>query len=203
MVVQQGTILKAVSTMDMPENVKAQNVWYYKLVGVNPISDEDALDAIQTGVEAFFTDLIAAISSSCTLDDIIVHEWEWDVEEGWQTGRFVGVRVISVTFTGTLQMLPHAVAAVITAFTEAVKRRSRKSVAGMTEDTQQDSIWSGTALTALALAAIQWLSNLVILGSDQLEPGLGGSDGGWWPFLSALVSAIAGSQRQRKPGIGI
>lgn len=203
MTVQQGTVLKAVSTEDLPGTVKAQNVWYWKLVGVNPISDTAAMDAIVDAIEAFFTDLATRTQENITLDDVIVHEWEFDAVEGWQTGRFIGVRELSVVFTNVLQMLPHAVAAVITAFTQDVKRRSRKSIAGLTEDTQDSSAWSGDTVTALAAAAVEWLANRVILGSDQLEPGLAGYDGLWYPLVSALVSSITGSQRQRKPGIGI
>jgi len=203
MAVQQGVILKAVSTMDLPLAHVAQNVWYWKLVGVNPISDVDAMSTIVDGVHAFFTDVIASVENSVTLDDVIVHEWEYSAELGWHTGRFVGVSNLSVTFTGATEMLPHACAAVITAFTENVKKRSRKSVAGYSEATQTDSTWAGAVVTALVAAAAQWLSNLVILGSDQLQPGLPGKDGGWWPFIAMLVSAIVGSQRQRKPGVGI
>lgn len=203
MVVQQGTILKAVSTMDLPLETKAQNVWYWRLVGINPISDEDALSAIETAVENFFGELTGAIKSTITLDDAIVHEWEYSVELGWHTGRLVGVKDLDVTFVNTDEMLPHAAAAVMTAYTDDVKKRSRKSIAGFAEDTQEASEWAGGTIASLVLAALEWLANQVILGSDQLEPGLPGKDGDWWPFIAALVSGIVGSQRQRKPGIGI
>lgn len=203
MAVQQGTILKAVSTMDLPLATKAQNVWYWKLVGINPISDEDAMEAIETAVENFFTEVIQSVQEDVTLDDVIVHEWEYSEELGWHTGRFVGVNELSVVFTGATEMLPHANAAIITAFTDDVKKRSRKSIAGYTEAAQTASEWAGPIITALVAAAVEWMSNQVILGSDQLQPGLPGKDGNWWPFIASLVSALVGSQRQRKPGIGI
>jgi len=203
MTVQQGTILKAVSTMNLPLATKAQNVWYWKLVGVNTISDADALLTIEAGIEDFFTEVALSTLDTVTLEDVVVHEWEYDAELGWHTGRYVGVNELDVTFGGEVDMLPHAAAAVITAYTEDVKKRSRKSIAGQTEGAQTASEWSAPVLTSLVLAAVQWLANLVILGSDQLEPGLPGKDGDWWPFIAALVSSIVGSQRQRKPGIGI
>jgi len=198
-----GTVVKAVSTMDMPGAVLAQNVWFWKMTGTSTRDDSLVLAAVVTAVEAFFTELITQISEECSLDDVIVHEWDYNVEEGWHTGRFVGIADLDVTFTGTADMLPHADAGTITAFTLDVNRRSRKSVAGFTEATQTQSYWIASVLTALAAAGVEWLTDQVVSGADYLAPGLAGNNGIWYALITGLASAIVGSQRQRKPGIGI
>jgi len=204
MTVEQGAILKAVLSIDMPDTQVAQNVYYWELNGTNPIDDQDVMDAIKDGLEALYDELDLRVMDNVHLDNVKVNEMDWNPgEEKWDTGRFVGEDAIVDTFAGTGDMLPHAVAAVITAFTEDVKRRGRKFFAGFDDQVVDRSSWTGATITALVAAGVRWLADLVIAGGDHLVPGIPSNLGTWLPFISVLISSIAGSQRRRKPGLGI
>jgi len=204
MAVEQGTVLKAVLSIDMPDTQVAQNVFYWELNGTNPIDEQDIMDTIVDGLELLFDELDLRVVEGVHLDNVKVNEMDWNAGESrWDTGRFVGEEAIVDTFAGPGDMFPHAVAAVITAFTEDVKRRGRKFFAGFDEDVATGSTWSGATVTALVAAGVRWLVDLVIAGGDHLVPGIPSNLGTWLPFISVLISSIAGSQRRRKPGLGI
>lgn len=203
MAVSPGTILKAVSEMTMPGEHKAQNVWYWRLNSEGDQSEATILTHIAAKLNAIFAEIEDHIHADVTLDTVTVNEWVWDEVEGWETGIYIGEAALADAFVGAGDMLPHAVAATVTASTTDVNRRSRKSFAGFTETTQDDSKLSVAVVTAVAAAALEWVTAQVILGSDNLDPGLGGSDGVFYPLAVALVADILGSQRRRKPGLGI
>ena len=203
MTVSPGEYIKAVSTHDLSNSVLGQNVWYWKLESTGDVDYSDIMDTIETMVEAVFQDLDSMIWSQTELQDVIANVWEYDAQDGWKTGRLIGIRPLSDTFGNSTNMFPHAVAMTITGFPVDVRTRSRKSFGGFGENTANDSTVTASALTALGNVAVEWLTSQVISGSDVLEPGIPSLGGIWRPLLYALVSDITGSQKQRKPGIGI
>jgi len=203
MTIAQGTILKAVSTMNVSTGIVAQNVWYWRVQGINPVSETATMTQIKGAIEDFFDELANQIKDTCSLDDVIVHEWDYDATEGWHTGTYIGTSTLADTFAETDQLLPPQCAAVITGVTNDVKCLSRKSVAGFVENEQGAGDLIAAAVTALTLAATQWMADRTIAGSDHLSPGVPKKDGTWEPLVSAIVGTLVGSQRQRKLGIGI
>jgi hypothetical protein len=203
MAVAIGTILKAVSTMSLPGGNIAQNVWYWEVVGTTPVSEATILSAIATRISLAFSQVAQYIRSTVTLDTVAVHEWEWNGTDAWETGEYIGEAALSDNFTGAANMLPHACAATVSASTSDVNRTSRKSIAGLDETTQDQSDLISAVVTAVANFATQWLADVSLGGSEFLDPGLPGGDGVFYPLLVAAVSDILGSQRRRKPGIGV
>lgn len=203
MTIAIGTTLKAVSTMTLPGGNIAQNVWYWKLAGTTPVSEATVLAAIATRISLCFAQVQAYIRSTVTLDTVAVHTWVWDGVSAWETGLYVGEAALSDSFAGAANMLPHAAAGVISASTSDVNRTSRKSIAGLDESTQDQSEFISAVVTALVNFGSQWLADIVLGGSEFLDPGLPGGDGVFYPLLVAAVGDIVGSQRRRKPGIGV
>ena len=203
MTVEIGDVLKLVASVSMPGNWTAQNVFYVKLGGTSPITDAEAESEAVSYVEAIYDTMDGEISQDCSLDDLTIHKYVPDPGVGWETGDYVGVANLTDNFTGVIQMLPHAVAAVVTGFVSDVKVRSRKSFAGFAEDQQDDSLWVAGALTALANAAAAWIADWTWIGTEYFDPGVPLQDGSWLPLIATLVGAVAGSQRRRKPGVGI
>lgn len=203
MTVSDGTVLQGVAYMTLPGGHIAQNVFYWQLIGGTDATDANCITAITSKINAFFTDLAAQIKSTVILGTVTIHEWDWDGVSAWETGRLLGEAALTDSFAGTYDLLPFQSAAIITAFTSDVRRRSRKSIAGFTEFEQVDSDLTAAAETALGNAAVEWLSNAIIMGAQQLAPVLAGSDGLVYPLLTALISSVPGSQRQRKPGVGV
>lgn len=203
MAIAQGTGLKCVVTLTLPANVIAQNIFYFQVIGINPIDEAAALTTIASAMNAIYATIEDYVVSTATLDTVKVHEWDWDPVEGWETGTYIGEAALADNFAGVGDMLPHAVAATITGKTPNVKTRSRKSFAGLTEASSSGSTLAGPVITALVAAAVQWLLTRTIIGSDALDPVVPDKYGEFAALIVALVSEILGSQRQRKPGIGV
>ncbi|MCK4627334.1 MAG: hypothetical protein KAV00_18625, partial [Phycisphaerae bacterium] len=136
--------------------------------------------------------------------DVVVHEWDWNaVESEWETGRFVGLDSLVEAPTLADDMLPHAVAATITGFSEDVNTRSRKSISGFCDTRQLESNWTGATIVDLVLTAASWISLFSLGGVDSLEAVVPSKLGVAESLIATLVSTVIGSQRQRKPGEGI
>jgi len=203
MTVTIGTVLRAVVTLDMPGGNVAQNVFYLRLGGVSPITDIEAETQVIDYVENFYAQIEDQISQDVDLRDVAINEYDPDVGVGWETGRWVGGGTLTDAFVGGISMWPHAVAAIITGFVEDPKVRSRKSIPGFVESAEDDSILSAPAIADMVLAAVEWITSWTWLGTEYLEPGVPAQLGVWMPLITALVSAVVGSQRRRKPGVGI
>lgn len=203
MTVTQGTYLKGVVTWALPQLVVAQNVFYWQLKGLSPVADAFLVAAVQTGLEAMFDNLGADWSNDAALESFILNEWEYDGEDGWHTGRYVGEDTLTDNFESSTDMLPHAVAATITANTANVKTRSRKSLPGVIDSGANDSILQAPTIAAVVAWTVDWISDMFVDTNEHLEPGVPGLEGIWYPLLLGFLSGVVGSQRRRKPGIGI
>jgi len=203
MTIADGTVLKCVASLYMPDAVIAQNVFYVKANLAAPVTDNSILTAIGTYIDNFYTALNADIDSAVVVGDAVVNEWDWDGTSEWETGRYVGQVSLTSTPTGAGDMLPHAVAATITGYCEEPRSRSRKSVPGFVEGSSTVSDWNAATLVRLVAAALIWISAVGLTGSDTLAPVIPTNLGTALPLIATLVSSIIGSQRQRKPGEGI
>ena len=204
MPVSDGTVLKAVATIYMPESVIAQNVFFVKLNTVDPWADTTLGAQIANYVDAVYANILADMDSGCSLGDVDIHEWEWDgVLDKWVTGRFVDLAALTGAPAAAGDMSPHACAAVVTGFAEAVNTRSRKSFPGFGEAKNTESNWVAGTITNLVGAAADWISLYALGGTQSLEAVIPNKYGVAVPIIASLVSSIVGSQRQRKPGEGI
>lgn len=204
MAVQDGTILKCVADMVMPSDVVHQNVFYLKLNTAAPWADAALVIEVGDYVDAVYANILDDIDNDCTLGDVIVNEWDWNaIEDQWETGRYVGLSALVGVPAGVGDMLPHAVAATTTGYSEDVGARSRKSYSGFTDDKQQESNWVAGAIVDLVAAAADWISLYALGGVDSLEPVIPTKTGLALSLIASLVSTIIGSQRQRKPGEGV
>lgn len=203
MTVNDGDYLKCVASLTIEGPTEAQNVFYLKLNTAAPWTDANIMVQIVNYLEALYDNLVTSVHASTTLDSVDVHKWVWDAVDGWVTSDFIGNSVLADIFAGTGDALPNAAAAVVSAFAQDVKTRSRKSFPGFNENASTKSFWTSPALVELAAAAIDWFTLFALGGVDSLEPGIPGKGGVWHDIISVLFSTLIGSQRQRKPGIGI
>lgn len=203
MTVAPGDILQVVQTINMPDLVKAQNVFTFIAGGTGTATDPVITATIEVFLENFYDELAGRISSAVSLAEATINAMSYDITDGWLVDRNVGTAEPSVTFGATGDMLPHASAAVITAPTAVPKRRSRKSIAGCVEAEVDNSEITTTLLTALALAAIEWITDTPVTGGIILISSLLSDLGITIPLVAATVPDVVGSQRRRKPGVGI
>lgn len=203
MTVSDGDILKAVVSINMPLDVTAQNVFYFKVESAIDYSNSVVMTAIKTWCEDFYDTFAGSVKSTVELEAVEVVKWVWDAIDGWRTAQFVGIALLLDTFSSTGELMPHAVAAILSGSTLDPKVPTRKSIAGFTEPTMEASEIGPGSLAELANAATAWLTDKVLTGSDILVPGVPGKGNNWQDLLAVTVSSIVGSQRRRKPGVGI
>jgi hypothetical protein len=209
MALPDGTILKCVVTIELPDTVIAQNVWHWRLRDPESIEPTDIqiLNAIENHLEDIYTNLQSSIANDVLVDEVDVDVVEWNpTEEYWETVLNVGSRVLGINGSNATDAVPHGVAAAITGDTAQPRSRARKFFPGFAENGVDDSTWSGGVLTALAAAIVDWLTDRMVYSTAVLEPGIPGegvlSAGVWLPLISAAAQGIAAYQRRRKPGVG-
>lgn len=203
MTVDDNDLLQARVFFDMPEQVISECTFAYKADLAAPQTDATVLAAIDAQMDDMWTNLVTQITEDVQLDHMELREMAW-VTDVWEVVRHIGESIPGVTFTSIVEMLPHAVAPYITADTLIPKTRGRKFIPGFTEAQQVDSVLIAGAVTALAAFALDYIGTISIDGSNFLIPVvLSVVDGLARNLTSTNVSDIVGSQRRRKPGVGI
>lgn len=203
MTVADNEMVEARVFFDMPEQVISECTFVYKSDFTTDQSDAAVIAAIDNQLDDMWTNLVTQIVSGVQLDraEYNVKQWNGSI---WETVRNLGESIPGVTFTNANDMLPHATAPYITARTAIPKTRGRKFIPGFAETEQADSILISTALSALSAFAIDYLSNIDVGGGNLLIPVvLATVDGLARNLVSSQVSDVVGTQRRRKPGVGI
>lgn len=209
MAVNDGDVVKVVQTIEGPDLVICQNVYYWRLDDPTPDNPSAAqiVAALDTRLDDMYAKWDDGMTAAYEVGDFSVEKIAWDGEK-WETVENVGTGDLNIVgLVGATAGVPHGVAATITAVTSRPQTRARKFLAGMSEGEAVDSTLSGTVLGYLAQFIISWLTDQVVTGSAELVPVVvgqsGPSAGLVYALLAAGASGIAGYQRRRKPGVGI
>lgn len=208
MAVNDGDVLKVVITFDCPNLVVAQNVHYYRLD--DPAPDNPSNAQILTALDTQLTTIAQQLDDHQAQDyswaEFTAERVEWNVDH-WETVENIGTAVLGVTGLNASDASPHGVALVITAQTSRPQTRARKFIPGIVETVWTDSTATGTLLGGAANYVSQWLLDISVVGAAELIPVVVGQSGPSAGLVYALVvgviSAVAGYQRRRKPGVGV
>lgn len=208
MAVNDGDIVKVVVTVNCPDLVIAQNVFYWELDDPTPDNPSNAqiVTACDTRLDDMYSKWDDGMGADYLVDEFTVERVEWNVDK-WETVENIGTNPLAIAGIGAGDSPPHGIAAVITAQTSRPQTRARKFLPGIVEGQVLDSTISGTVLGYMAQFIVSWLTNQTVVGSAELVPVVlgqsGPSAGLVYALISAAASAIAGYQRRRKPGVGV
>lgn len=203
MAISEGTVLRIVGSLLFPDSVIAQNVWNAVLTTAGPSSDEDdVVSDMADWIEAIYTPFIANIQEDIITTDLKVYEYD-PVDEDFDE---VGATTWSVTFTNTLDMLPHGVACIMHMRTTDPDVQGTKFIGGIGETTVDVSDLTGGLLTNMGLALVEWYTQF-----EGAATGATFTPAVWSPtnllafgsLSDGYVNAQVGYQRRRKPGVGI
>jgi len=204
--VDVGDVIRVVAEWEVPGSTIAQMVYHYR--GSSGASVTPA--TLATAVEAQLTTSWANIANHVadTVLGTIITLYQWDFTNHQWDG-IAEVAMTGIDGTAVAQMLPHGAAALCKISTALPRRQCRKYVMGMEEGTQDEGVWSGTALTNLALFAAALDSNLTA-GALTLNFGAFNTEEAsplYETFSAASgtveAEAIVAYQRRRRPGTGI
>lgn len=100
-------------------------------------------------------------------------------------------------------VLPNQAAGVILGKTVVKRVIAKKYIGGVTEGSQNSGVPTTLYKNYLTSLAGWAFASTYSMGGTALTPGAWGPAHGFTPTLSASVSPYLGSQRRRKPGVGI
>lgn len=189
---------------ELNDGTQYQNVYHWIRDGTDPISDANHIAGIKAKVETMYDDIALMVPAGvveqlCFVDRVEFNEIlnEWRVVEN--IGTFTPTWTPSVGTDG----LPFQCAPFIYFKTTRPRTVGKKFLFPFLEAQQNDTILTGTAITAMTAFAIELLVDIVLGGDATLAAGVPrtGVDS-WYNFLVAVVRDVLGTQRRRKPGVG-
>lgn len=200
MTVSADEKFRAVISFDMPESQVAQIVLGLLCVS-GTCTDAQLLTAAATWIQTAFDYLDGIVHDQVAITDCVISEVAWNVTY-WEVQRLVGTCFPTFVPTNADEMLPHACSAVVTMPTIKPKKRGRINVPGLAEDQQSDSLLISGAATALANFG-NAIKTAFAPGSASMLYSVLGKAGTVNGADSVAVNGVVGSQRRRKPGVGI
>ena len=198
--IEAGTIIRCAMEWSMPEEVEAYNVWAMQC-STGEATDAQLLTALASWVQNGWATVQGIIKSTVDIQEVTVNKIIWSGTE-WIVDRYIGLIFPTFAATNVNDLLPHATAAVLQFPTAVPKKRGRMFVPGLTEDQQAGSLLTGGAITALTNLATAVRSTLVA-GTAQIFYTVVGKGGQSDYSTSSITNGTLGSQRKRKPGVGI
>ena len=200
MTVSANDVLRVAMHLITPEQVDAYNV-----IGLfctaGTCTDAQLLAAVGCWLSTAYVFMQSHINDQVDLAEGRVAKMVWSGTE-WITNEIIGTVLPNFTATNVDDMLPHAVSPYVTFDTLAPTRKGKVKLVGFAEDQQADSILTAQASTAIANFA-NALRTPIVAGAATLIYAILGDDGVARATTAATVRGIVGSQRQRKPGVGI
>lgn len=200
-----GDVIKVVEEMVMDDGTIAQNVFYYILQGSSSVDDAAIMLAIGAQLDDLYENLETYIADTLSLNPRLFNivSWHSDTQK-WETDRYVGSSVPTWTPSNVNDQLPNQIAAILTATTLIPKSRGRKFIPGFSDTVDTSGILSGAALTALAAAAADYIASLSVGAAETLKPCVASTTQGTaLTFRASEAQSILGTQRRRKPGVGV
>lgn len=204
MSVAVGDVIQAVASLLLTDGTTALNIFHYRLDGDTAQVEDDVMVAIATLLNNLYTDLQPLISDGCVVNPILFNIVAFNATEGgWRKTRELGYKTPTWAPTNIADVFPNQMAAVISAATAIPKRIGRKFFAGFAENQATGGELIGTALTALAAAAVDYMAWGPMGGSNYLVPVIPDANSAVSNGITAVTAnSIMGTQRRRKPGVG-
>lgn len=200
MAVGTGDTFRVAVKYSLPEVVTAYNILAL-VCTAGSATDAELLTAIDSWLVTAYAYLQTTLRATLDIDEARVTKVVWDVSE-WVTQQVLGTVYPTFTATNANHMLPHASAGVVTLPTIDPVRKGKIFVPGICEDQQEQSVIDSGAVTALGNFA-NAIRTVLLPGTATVWYCVLGDDGNYRLSQAALVGGYLGSQRRRKPGVGI
>ena len=196
----QGDIFEATVNFLYDNDQKAVNV-YDLVIGAGTCTDGELLTGCASFMTAAYANLLSRMRSTIDLQDCVVNELIWSVNE-WIVTRNVGICFPTFTATDTLDMLPHSCAALVEFPTNVPRVVGKKYIPGFTEGTQDESDIAPAVITQLSDYALDIISGFAA-GTASVLYTILRKTGTFVVPDTAYISPIFSTQRRRKPGVGV
>jgi hypothetical protein len=203
MSVSDADILRVVASMLWTDGNVAQNVFNCLVSGGGgPYDDTDVTDDMEDWLDDMFANITTSISDELDGNEVLVYKYD-PGDDDWDE---VSSQSWSWNPSGAGDQEPRGVAALIRLWTTDPDVQGKKYIAGTTEGSVQDGLFSsGWLVPALAFAADWFLPFVGSASGATFTPGI------WSVVQTAFVAAvdhiaataIPAYQRRRKRNVGI
>lgn len=161
------------------------------------VAPDDWQDLAGGYVNRFFGHLMPIVSPLWTMETIqvqVLFAGKWEDRSEFTNSN---------NGSGTGDILPNSVAVVLIGKALGLRRIGRKFIAGVTEANVTGNLLVGTAVAAVADALTDYITLFTTAAGSTWQPGILDKTGTFRSFQSGFVSALLGTMRRRKPGLGI
>ncbi len=202
MTVQTGDVIKTVVDFVNAAGNHQQNVWHHQANFLADQTDAATLTAIVAWVGTTYSELNGDIKSAWDDPDVFCDIVAWSGTK-WETTHRIGEGIAATSFVNGSDGLPLQVSAIATFRTNRPRSRGRKFAPAFGEDTQSGGELTAAAKADMADFVTQGLSNITVVASNYLEPGIPSTvTGTFWLFQNGFYTDILHTQRRRVPGKG-
>ena len=203
MTVSNGDILKVVLQAVLPDGTQAENVYYLIAALAAPYADQSILNALETWIETAYTHILGAIVDDVAINDLVCDVIEWQVDH-WETVYHVGTEAVDLAPTSVDDWLPNQVSPFATFNTTRPKSKGRKFLYGFSDLAVVGGYLTAAVVTDIADYAADIMDVITLAPLNTLTPGIVRStEDTFLAFLSAVVTNVVGTQRRRRPGVGV
>ena len=198
-----GDVLRTTMVFKLQDDTIMQNIFHHKASIADSVEDGVALAAIQTWAEDLYATLndkvYAEVAPLIATVDVVA----WDLLK-WEVVRNVGSFLPVFVPSDLTDPMPNQNSPFITFKTTRPKTRGKKFLFPMTENNFVGSTLSGPLVTAITEFGAKVLADIILVAVDKLVPGVPRSaSDAFFEFVLSVVTNIVGSQRRRRPGVGI
>jgi len=204
MSVADGDIIRGVlsGTQFGGDDFKNVFTWKVDKVSVGTWTDAAVAGFVTAAIETIFAELLTVIRISTVFDLVDLYKYnagEWD---------WLAADVPTISTSSNSEVYASGVAMLLTAHTAVNRVYGRKYIYGVTEALVDSGTFSAACLSAMADAALEYITNYnggTMGALDYLIPGVYSSKAaGFVPFGNiAVVKNTPSYQRRRKKGVGI
>lgn len=200
MAVSANDVFRVAVRWSLPDLVTAYNILGL-LCTAGSATDAELLTAIDAWLVTAYAYLQTNISTLADIEEARVSRMAYAAGE-WSVSEILGTEYPIFTSTDSAQMLPHAVSLVTTFPTAVPTRKGKVFLPGFTEDATNKSDVNLGLLPVIGNFATA-LTTVLLPGTATVWYAILGDDGVARLPTAYRVNTLSGTQRRRKPGVGI
>lgn len=205
MPVNDGDIVQAIVEAVMDDGSIVQNKFVWEAALSAAISNSATVAAVGAWLDLMYTEVEPYISGALTWNPIAMSRLQYNDDNNfWEVIELLGEYATTIEGTGIQDPLPNQMAAVARGVTNRPKTFGRKFLYGWVETCALGGDLITAALTALADFVDLYIEDIDMGTVGALSPGVvrtGVDD--FRDFRSGVANSIMGTQRRRKPGVGV
>jgi hypothetical protein len=159
---------------------------------------DDAIELWEVYLGTVLQPVVGVLQNTVTFSGFELFELS---PSGWGT-----IADVPLTYTGavtTSEQMPNQVACVWIAKTLGRRVVGRKFWSGLSELFSVVNAMTNDGVLAFAAGFAAYIAPWTSLGGSIFNPGVTNKNDEFFPFVGGFVSSFLGSQRRRKPGVGM